>query len=332
MRAILGLILLTFFHSPLPAFFEGKGTSYFIEDVQVSLNDEQHHHLTWHPFENATYFIFGGNTPDFFPDFDNQESVFIAETQVPEFLVEYPFPFYKVTAYVDAPLDFEEKFAPRSLSEEDLKSFELPEDHKLRKKLDKIFSKNGVLASNNALKKAGFRRMIKCKAGMVVAKHPKLEGYRIKAYTDSYNGEEWQAFTRRIKGSRLIRKSIDAHQLNHLLNVPKKWLYAVPKEAGSPRKYILIVQDMDTLGWTLNANWFALHMTKAKLKALYTIIKENKLIDSVYPDNIPFSWDKRLNFVDIEHFNSTNHPIQYRKLLPYLSPEMQTYWKSLISQ
>lgn len=215
---------------------------------------------------------------------------------------------------------------------DDLDQYMLPANHPARSKLDKIFAKSGVLASHKSMRKKGFRKMFKCKAGMVVAKHPKLKGYLIKTYLDNYTGEELYPFLRRARGARLVRNSIQAHGYNHLLRAPKKWLYPLPAGASPKIKYLLLVEDMQTFGWTINLDCFKTHITAEMLQALYVIIKENVLIDSVYPDNIPFSRDGCLNFVDIEHFLCTTQPVHYHRLTPHLAPEMQKVWKKIIKK
>lgn len=214
----------------------------------------------------------------------------------------------------------------------DISAYELSEESTIRKKLDKIFSKPGVLSSYKAFRKRGFRKIFKCKEGMFVAKHPKLKGVLIKTYQDSFKGDEWKPFITRINGANLVKSSIQAHHFEHLLKVPKKWLYRIPATAKSPRKTLLVVEDMETYGWTVNLCCFKTLMTRDHLLALYIIISENQLIDSVYPDNIPFSYDECLNFVDIEHFQCKNQKIMYEKLTPFLSPELQIYWRYLTTE
>jgi len=230
-------------------------------------------------------------------------------------------------------IDFawENTLVERSLPD-DLDQYIISENHPAKSKLDKIFTAKGVLASHKSMRKNGFRKMFKCKSGTVVAKHSKLKGYLVKTFLNDFAGNELYPFLHRAIGARLVRNSIKTHGYTHLLKVPKKWLYPLPAGASPTRKYLLVVDDMQTFGWTINLDCFKSHITQEMLQALYVIIKENLLIDSVYPDNIPFSSDGCLNFVDLEHFLCTNQPIPYHRLTPHLAPEMQKIWKKIISQ
>ena len=56
-------------------------------------------------------------------------------------------------------------------------------------------------------------------------------------------------------------------------------------------------------------------------------LTEEGLKDSVFPDNIPFTKDGKMAFIDTEHHHLW--PVDYYRLERYLSPEMKTYWKNL---
>lgn len=73
-------------------------------------------------------------------------------------------------------------------------------------------------------------------------------------------------------------------------------------------------------------------MNKEKLEALYTMLSENLLIDSTFIDNIPFSKDGRIAFIDTEHYNSTLKEVCYEMVGAQLSPNMQEHWNQLINK
>src|SRR5205085_2684107 len=70
------------------------------------------------------------------------------------------------------------------------------------------------------------------------------------------------------------------------------------------KRYILVVEDMHLLSSSENADAYVLDMNKAKLNALYIMLTENLLIDSIFIDNIPFCKDGKIAFIDTEHFNN----------------------------
>src|ERR1700734_3481709 len=95
--------------------------------------------------------------------------------------------------------------------------YELPNDHPAKKNLDRIFSKTRATSSIAAMKKAGFiLRPSRNEQRMVVAKHPFIGNYIVKAYLDTQlrMPAEWRHWIQRINGAQLIQKSIDEHGYN----------------------------------------------------------------------------------------------------------------------
>jgi hypothetical protein len=215
-------------------------------------------------------------------------------------------------------------------------SYFLPENHKLKSKLDAIFSKNRATQDNSTLKKAGFRFVEREKWDqIIVATHSKLKGYLLKLYTDNQIGvPDLPMWIQRIEGARLIQRIIDAHGYQHMFKTPQKWIYKLPEnplpQPGlDPKKYIMIVEDMKLLDQDVNKIVWGLkdYMTEERLLAFYTILKEGGLIDSVFTDNTPVCTDERMAFIDTEHFNKG--PIKYERLLRFLPPSRHEYWLQL---
>ena len=144
----------------------------------------------------------------------------------------------------------------------------------------------------------------------MVAKHPFLPNYVIKAYLDTHNeiDEEWKFLVDRIIGARIIQESIDDNHYNHLMKVPKKWIYALPNPGR--RKYVLVAENMNLLSPAKNADSYLKKMNKERLGALFVLLKENLLIDSIYIYNIPFCTDGKIAFIDTEHFHTMAKPLQ----------------------
>jgi len=213
----------------------------------------------------------------------------------------------------------------------------LPENFPQKEALDKIFSKRRVLSSASSMKKADFVLLTNPKKNIVVARHPKLKGYLVKAYLDDDKAQEWVWLRRRVEGARVIQESIENHGYQGIMKTPKKWIYPLPpdpkpKSGHSGKNFVLIVEEIDILNDHKNRKAYRTRMTPPLLDALYTILMENRLIDSIYAKNVPFCKDGRLAFVDTEHFNDTTREVPISRVAQYLSKEMHAYWEQLIQQ
>lgn len=212
----------------------------------------------------------------------------------------------------------------------------LPEDHPVKGALDAIFGSARVTLNIDVFKNAGFDVIPMIGKRKVVGLHDSLKGYVIKTYLDNHNIEtkDWKLWIHRILGARMIQASLDKHGYNDIMKVPKKWIYPLPPEPmpDSPPKYIknfmLVAEDMQPLKTEKNMDKFR-KMTKRHLDALYIMLKENLLHDSIYIHNIPFCKDGRIAFIDTEHYNSTSRRVRYEKLTRYFSPYMQAYWTEI---
>ena len=174
---------------------------------------------------------------------------------------------------------------------------------------------------------------------IICAKHPKLKKYLIKTYIDEQlNENEWEGWIQRIKGAQQIQKSIDKHHFNKIMKTPKKWIYPLPINSDLPANrpykkkfFLLLVEDMQILSSERNAQSYVLDITKTKLDALYAMLTENLLIDSIYIDNIPFCKDGKIGFIDTEHYNVTHSRLKLERLTKRFTTPMAHHWMALIS-
>jgi hypothetical protein len=201
--------------------------------------------------------------------------------------------------------------------------------------LDHIFSQRRVLTSIKSMYKSGFNVITDSKHKIVVATHPYLKGYIIKAYTDQSDVPEWFWLTKRITGALAIQDKIIQEGYEGIMKVPKKWLYPLPAEPapvkGSPyrKNFILIVEEMDILDMKRNRKAYKKKMTTQILDAFYVMLTDLQLIDSVYADNTSFCKDGKLAFIDTEHSLTESIPVPLPTVAQYLSPEMIAYWQHL---
>ncbi|MCE5316775.1 MAG: hypothetical protein LLG04_05360 [Parachlamydia sp.] len=214
----------------------------------------------------------------------------------------------------------------------------LPPDHPIKPKLDRIFKK-GVLTDAESLRKAGFKFKLRRDRFMIIAGHRDLKGYVLKLYVDKQKLREgeWLQWIKRIEGADRIRTSIESNSFGHFMKVPQKWIYPLPSQAVAkpagdcfPKFFVLVAEKMDIVTHGKNRAKYRFMMHEELLEALFVVMKENLLIDSMFLDNIPFCKDHRIAFVDTEHSNTRIKPMPYEQMLNHLSPKMRKFWKTLI--
>lgn len=219
-----------------------------------------------------------------------------------------------------------------------VKPYFLPNNHPIKAKLDAIFGSTRVLLSLEGFKKAGFSKYkMRSWSRAVVAQHPKLQGVIIKAYLDTeLEYVDWERWLARIEGAQGVQACIARHGYENYFSVPAKWIYPLPDEPVPPlspkysrKNFILIAEKMKVLKKSDNLNAWRTQMTPELLDAIYIVLTEEGLFDSLIASNIPFTKDGRMSFIDTEHHHGW--PINYSKMAQYLSPPMQLYWNMLIT-
>ncbi|MEI8366106.1 MAG: hypothetical protein WCF65_06780 [Parachlamydiaceae bacterium] len=216
-----------------------------------------------------------------------------------------------------------------------LSPYFLPENFPEKAILDKAFSRRQVLKSIKSMIKSGFFIITNPKNKIIVAKHIRMQNYLIKVYLDGSPGPVWDCWLRRVQGAQMIQKGINLHGYQSIMKVPRKWIYPLPYSAtanAESKHFILVVDKINILNDKKNRGAYKRKMTPELLDALYSMLTEYKLIDSVYPDNVPFCRDGKLAFVDTEYAGGTAQPVPLGAVKRYLSKSMSAYWEQLISQ
>lgn len=212
----------------------------------------------------------------------------------------------------------------------------LPENHPIKATLDRIFSER-ITLTTSTLSKAGFPTPYPRRASKtIVSTHAKLPGYFVKCFTDDQKSvDDWRKLKRRIDGAERIKKAIVRNHYEEIFKVPKKWIYPLPNDPsppkGSSRKnFILIAEDVNILAKEANyAAWKGKPMTKQKAEAVFTILNEEGLCDSIFAFNIPFTKDDgKMAFIDTEQWHCW--PVNFKRVREYFSPTMQKYWDNLV--
>lgn len=226
-----------------------------------------------------------------------------------------------------------------TLSEESWKAIEphiLPEKHPVKRKLDRIFKESHTSLTSASLAAAGFtkatpRRVSEC----VVSTHPKMKGFYFKLYLDSCAEETDSLLIKRVLGAHRLRNTIERLKYGSLFAVPKKWLYVLPSNSsqlqGNAHKNLLVIaEDMDIRNDVKNHTLWKDDrvMTRERLKALYTLMKQEGLSDSIYFFNVPFTKKGKMAFIDTEY--TQDFSTQFATVLHYLGPKGQAIWKELM--
>ena len=196
-------------------------------------------------------------------------------------------------------------------------------------------SKERITANEKTLKKAGFKILHKGNwSKMLVISHQRLPGYLVKLYTDDEpNVIDWVKCKERVKGALSVAACITKNNWCTYFKVPKKWIYPLPQDpsyCGSNRKsFILLVEDADLISSEANLQkWESKKVSTDCLTALYCLLKNEGLRDSVYPFNLPFSKDGRIAMIDTEFHHEW--PVPFKRLTKYLSVKNQAHWSLLI--
>lgn len=223
-----------------------------------------------------------------------------------------------------------------SVSLEAKTDYFLPKSHPVHKKLDRLFANERPLLSLKSLQKAGFVKARPRKfTHLIVTRHPDIPGYIFKLYLDAQRfpkgKEECFFWKQRIDGAEKLRRLIAKKGWKNIFKVPHKWIYATPKkhlDPDYPIKYTLLVEeDMDLVPDGENKKLWRRLSSRKKLRALYSLLQTIGLRDCAKPDNIPFSRDGKIAFIDTQTHGEEK--VAYKKLFPFLSPTLKAYWKTL---
>lgn len=215
--------------------------------------------------------------------------------------------------------------------------FFLPENHPVKPKLDRLFSKR-VTQSSSTLKKAGFTQPDPMKfSKTIVSPNKNVPGYMFKFFCDDQKGiSDWQRLFYRVTGAIYIQDALNRYNINHLFVVPSKWIYPLPAEPSPPanmeRKNFIVVEDKLDIytGSENNKMWKSPIINPVTLTWIVFLLQELGLSDSPYNFNMPITKDNRISFIDTEHHHKW--PVPLYKLWSYLSSDMGSFWNELCRQ
>ncbi len=222
-----------------------------------------------------------------------------------------------------------------------MKPYFLPENHPWKPKLDRIFFASRATKNSHELVKAGFKGRVTHVRKIFAGTHPDCPECFFKIYTDSEvtsRYTEWQKWIDRINGRNNVWAVIKKRGFEKWFSVPDKWCYPLPETPAAPapsryyrpKDFILVASNQKPYSSHDNEKMFkSSKMTHELLDALYIVLDEAGMWDSMFIFNIPFSRiDNKICFVDTEY--SHKWPLRYEKLSRYLSSENRKYWEYLI--
>ncbi len=211
----------------------------------------------------------------------------------------------------------------------------LPEEHPIKPILDEIFSQVRVVESLESMQAAGFKLTETQGTRVYAMKHPGIPGYIFKMYPDNKPTRiDYVSWSNRIIGAGLLRDQI--HELGHgsMFKVAHKWIYPLPAEPSPPehlmnqrKNFVLIVDNMHILKKKENHRKWRSLKKKKYLRALYAIIRPVGAGDCVRANNLPWSRDGKIAFVDTEIHH--RWPIRYHPLVEHLNESMRKFWLKL---
>jgi hypothetical protein len=221
----------------------------------------------------------------------------------------------------------------------DLKPYFLPPKHPAKAVLDRATQRARLTANRNTLEAAGFVPLRGLKKRMLVAAHPNMKGYLIKTFLDTHNlfNQDWALWKRRIVGAQILREAIAKNGYSHIFKVPQKWIYPLPETPnplqGSgqyPQNFLLVVEHIDIYDSKKSETLYKEKITFEMLDALFVMLRDYRLVDSLHLNNIPLCKDGKIAFIDTEYVNTKTRKVPYKRLLKYLAPDMKAHWKQLI--
>lgn len=235
--------------------------------------------------------------------------------------------------------DFETNPYISSSARELIRPYLMPADHPMRANMDNIFTRARVTLNEKSFSKAGFTILYNQPRSMIlVGRHLLLQNYLIKANLDitceeKLNEPAWKWLVYRCIGAEKIRNVINDNNLEYCV-VPNKYLYPLPLEPSPPKskKYdrkivVLLVDDMHIVDSKTNLLYWKTIITPEYLNELYTVISQANG-RSYRADNIPFTVDRKIAFVDTEY--PTAQP-DYNHIKKYLSDDMRLYWEEIVA-
>lgn len=183
----------------------------------------------------------------------------------------------------------------------------LPLDSPLKPILDEIFVHEGIIKNVRSLRQAGFSILfLQKRSFIVVAKHPKVQGYLFKIYLDTKGVSKddmvgWELLTTRCIVAQKIKTIIRKNKIRRF-TVADKWLYPLPpvKQRGRAEPVILLVKDMRIYNRGDSRRIWRSKVTRKDLKELYAVLGRG-YGSAFLHGNVPYTKSGKFAFIDTEY-------------------------------
>jgi hypothetical protein len=226
----------------------------------------------------------------------------------------------------------------KSTIKQRMSPYVISSSHPMRPVLDALFKTSRVTKNAITFQEAGFITLsARPRSFVLVARHPLLPGYLMKAYLDTelrkkQRTESWEWLVKRCEGAAKVRDVIRKRKIKHFV-VADKYLYPLPQNPSPPigTRYTrhlaaLLVTDMDLAPDEVNLHVWSNLITPEQLNELYDIVTYAKG-SSYRPDNISYTNKGQFAFIDTEY---PSRGPDYRSIRPFLNSSMRKYWDKLV--
>lgn len=214
----------------------------------------------------------------------------------------------------------------------------MPDNHPCKAKLDRLAAKTRFILDPKTMKKNGFSRAERVGrwSRVCATPHVDMQEYYFKVYCDNeaFIKYDWKRWVHRCKGVELINTCIKKHRLQSLFKVPRKWIYLLPANPSPPvsprylrKNCILVCDNMRILEHSENEKKYKHKVDKKRLKAIYVILQECGLYDSVFIFNMPFNKEGFICLIDTEYWHKW--PVPFNRLTKFFPKDLQDYWTKL---
>ena len=208
----------------------------------------------------------------------------------------------------------------------------LPQEHRLKPILNRLFADSGVLKDQTLLNDAGFTTLcFRDRNNFCVASHPEIKGYLLKFYINRDEIQDRKSITKK-----LLQRCISADHVRQLINkyklqyfrVPKKWLYELPSTLleESNKAYILVVQDMKIVNEKMTRQFWKNKAKADHLRELHILLSHG-LPSCAICKNIPYTKKRKFACIDTEY---EKRALELQKVTNRLPHNKRMLWQTLI--
>ena len=195
--------------------------------------------------------------------------------------------------------------------------------------LGALFRDPNMFESADDWSDAGFEILRASDNKITVASHASVPGYLFKKYVSSGKREspddQLRNYETRLEGSRRLRALIDDKRLRNVA-APRKWLRTLPPEFWSrgQQTHILVVDRLNLLDDDESERAYE-RIEEGVLRDLCVALFAFRGLDST-TQNLPFTTDGRVAFIDTEHWNrhGDREKSRQRPWLKYISEHLSS--------